>query len=78
MAFISQYKVYWATYCPLCCAVVKQHIIAATIIFSCQNSFFLINDAPLFKNVAFDVAVFDVALFNLALVDVALFDVELF
>ena len=45
---------------------------------SCHNSSFLINEAPLFKRIAFNVALFDVALFNLALFDIVLFDVELF
>ena len=64
-------------YCAHCCAVVKQHIIATAIIFICHNSSILINDAPLFKAVAFHVALFDAALFNLALFDDALFDVVL-
>ena len=44
-----------------------------TILFSCQYNSVLINDAPLFKVVAFNVALFDVSLF-----DAALFDAELF
>ena len=60
-------------YCAHCCAVVKQHIIATAIIFICHNNSVLINDAPLFKAVAFHVALFDAALFNLALFDDALF-----
>ena len=47
------------------------------IIFSFQNNFCLINDAPLFKLVAFNVALVDVALFKRALFDAALLDVEL-
>ena len=34
------------------------------IIFSCQNNYFLISDAPLFIVIAFNVALFDVALFD--------------
>ena len=73
-----QFKVYYATYFALCCAVVNQHITATIIIFSCHNNSFLINDAPLFKVAAFNVSLFDIALFDLALFDATLFDVELF
>ena len=72
MAFISQSKVYFATYCALCCAVVKHGIITTAIIFSCHSNSFLIN-TPLLKLVAFNVTPF-----NLALFDAALFNVELF
>ena len=65
-------------YCALYCAVVKQHIITRALIFSCQNNSFLINYAPLFKFVTFNILLFDVALFYHALFDAALFDVELF
>ena len=44
------------------------HIHTLAIIFSCHNNSFLINDAELFKLVAF----------NLALFDPAVFDVDLF
>ena len=44
------------------------HIHTLAIIFSCHNNSFLINDAALFKLVAF----------NLALFDPAVFDVDLF
>ena len=77
LAFILQFKIYCATYCALCCAVVKQEIMTTQIIFSFQNNFCLINDAPLFKLVAFNVALVDVALFKRALFDAALLDVEL-
>ena len=76
LAFISQFKVYCAIYCALCCAVVKQDIIRTAMIFSCQNNSFLINDAPLFKVVAFNAALFNVVQFNLALFDAAMFDVD--
>ena len=77
LAFILQFKIYCATYCALCCAVVKQDIMTTQIIFSFQNNFCLINDARLFKLVAFNVALVDVALFKRALFDAALLDVEL-
>ena len=73
LAFILQFKIYCATDC----AVVKQDIMTTQIIFSFQNNFCLINDAPLFKLVAFNVALVDVALFKRALFDAALLDVEL-
>ena len=76
--FFLLVKVYCATYCALYCAVVKQHIITTALIFSCQNNSFLINYAPLFKFVTFNILLFDVALFYLVLFDAALFDVELF
>ena len=56
----------------------RQHIVATAITFSCQNNPFFINDAPLFKVVAFIVALFNVALFNLALFEAVMFDVTLF
>ena len=56
----------------------RQHIITTAIVLSCHNNSFLINDAPVFKVLAFNVALFDVTLLNLALLDNALFDVELF
>ena len=56
----------------------RQHIVATAITFSCQNNPFFINDAPLFKIVAFIVALFNVALFNLALFEAVMFDVTLF
>ena len=77
LAFISQFNIYCATYCALCFAVVKEHIITAAIVFSCQYNSLLINDAPVFKVVAYNFALFDSALFNLELFDAVLFDVEL-
>ena len=95
-AFISQFKVYWCTYATygvLYCAVVEQHIITTTIIFSCHSNFFSINDATLFKVVPYNIALFYAALFdfeclklhylkfhyfNVALFNVAQFDVALF
>ena len=56
----------------------RQHIITTAIVLSCHNNSFLINDAPVFKVLAFNVALFDVTLLNLALLDNVLFDVELF
>ena len=56
----------------------RQHIVTTAITFSFQNNPFLINDAPLFKVVAFIVALFNVALFNLALFEAVMFDVTLF
>ena len=55
----------------------KKHIITTSITFSCQNNSFLINDAPLFKVVAVNIAL-EFALFTFALFDAVLFDVELF
>ena len=60
-AFISQFKVYCATYCAIYGAVVKQHMITTPLIISYHNNVFLNNDTP----------------FNVALFYVALFDVEL-
>ena len=54
-AFSSQFKDYCATYYAFCYAVVKQHVITTSIIFRCHNNSFLINDAPLFKVIAFDI-----------------------
>ena len=45
-AFISQFKVYCATYCAIYGAVVKQHMIATPLIISYHNNFFLNNDTP--------------------------------
>ena len=70
---MSQFKVYCVKYCAPCCAPVKQHIITTLIIFSCQNDSFSINDAPLFKAVAFNIAL-DVGLFNLGRFDASPFD----
>ena len=42
-------------------AVQKRRIVTIAEIFSCQNNSFLINDASLFKVVAFNVPLFDVA-----------------
>ena len=78
MTFITQFKVYSATYRTLCCAFAKQHIITTAMIFSFHNNTFLITDVSLLKFVAFNVAVFDVALSKVALFDAALYDVELF
>ena len=75
---MSQLKVYCATYCALCRAVVRHYIIATAILFSWHNNSFLINNVPLFKRVAFNVALFDIAPFNLAVYDTSLFDVDQF
>ena len=58
--------------------LVKDRIITTAIISSYHNNFFLINDTPLLKLVAFNVALFDDALLHLALFDAALFDFERF
>ena len=49
------------------------YIITTATIFSSHNNSFLINDAPLFKFVAFIVALFDLALFDAAQSNVKLF-----
>ena len=56
----------------LCSSETAQYLVVII-----NNNAFLINNAPLFRLVAFNFAVFDVALFNLALFDAALFDVLL-
>ena len=56
----------------------KDRIITTAIISSYHNNFFLINDTPRLKLVAFNVALFDDALLHLALFDAALFDFERF
>ena len=59
---------------------IVQHILqsSSNILFRCHNNSFLNNDAPLFKLVAFNVALLNIALSDLELLDAALFEVELF
>ena len=76
--------IYYATYCALCPAVVKHHIITVAITLSCHNNFFLINDAPLFKFLAFNVALYQMLYYlmlhclKLSCFKIVLFDVPLF
>ena len=56
----------------------RHYIIKKAVAFSLHNNSFLINNLPLFKSVAFNVALFDDALFNPVLYGTSLFDVELF
>ena len=44
---MSQFTVYFATCWALCCAVVKQHIIATVPIFICHHNSFLVNNDAL-------------------------------
>ena len=87
-AFISQLKVDCASYIALSCTIVKQHVVTAAMIFRYHINLILINDAPLFKVIAFDVALFDVALLLLHYLmldclmlnyfEIVLFDASLF
>ena len=87
-AFISQLKVYCASYIALSCAIVKQHVVRTAMIFRYHINLILINDAPLFKVITFDVALFDVALLLLHYLmldclmlnyfEIVLFDASLF
>ena len=66
---ILQFQDLCATYSVLCCAAVKQHIIATAITFSGHNNSFSVNDAPLCKILNLNFLLYDVTLFNVIFCD---------